>query len=512
MDAQYQLGDVSDDALLTNLKRFVAGSNQLTAIVLAHLAEVDARGAYRLWACPSLQAYCEYELRLSEDEAQRRCRAARVARQFPILFEMLAEGSIHLTGILLLAPCLTAENHTHLLACARYRRKREIERLVAEIAPRPDVPARVEPLGSGSVPGGSSGGPSTWGAWAERRAVRELTPGDGPTAAPSAPPDWVDTLTPAGTSNASSSGGPAAVTASAPETLNAVGSPCASGPAVTASPPETLNAVGSPCASGPAVARDPHGSAPARNGMRYKVQFTADQAYVDLLEQARDLLSHQIPDRDLARVQQLAIEALIEKLSRRKYAATSRSRRADPGPTQRAPELDDPLSSLSSTRMHTHATISTLKAAETGNDAPRSAANRRSHDETEPGIGDPAPIAGQVVSGERESSVESLPPETRTTHTRHLPAALRRAVWERDGARCTYVDARGVRCAETAQLEFHHEHAHARGGPASLANICLRCRAHNELAAERDFGRSFMERRKRDKSTPDVVMRGEGHG
>jgi hypothetical protein len=137
---------LDDDSLMHSLKRFVASSNHLTALVLAHLAEVDARGAYRLWACDTLTAYCVYELRLSEDEAQRRCRAARIARQFPVLFEMLADASNHLTGILLLAPYLTVENHRELLARARYRRKREIERLVAELDPASDVRAVVEPL------------------------------------------------------------------------------------------------------------------------------------------------------------------------------------------------------------------------------------------------------------------------------------------------------------------------------------------------------------------------------
>jgi hypothetical protein len=124
----------------------VGCSNRLTALVLAHLAEVEARGAHRSWACPTLLIYCVYELRLSEDEAQRRCRAARVARRFPISFEMLEEGLIHLTGILLLGPHLTEENHRELLARARFRRKREIEKLVAEIAPWSDVPAVVEPI------------------------------------------------------------------------------------------------------------------------------------------------------------------------------------------------------------------------------------------------------------------------------------------------------------------------------------------------------------------------------
>jgi hypothetical protein len=90
----------------------------MSAVVLAHLAEVDVRGAHRQWACDTLVAYCVYELRLSEDEAQRRCRAARVARQFPLLFSMLADGSIHLTGIVLLAPHLTPENHREVLARA----------------------------------------------------------------------------------------------------------------------------------------------------------------------------------------------------------------------------------------------------------------------------------------------------------------------------------------------------------------------------------------------------------
>jgi hypothetical protein len=57
-------------------------SNELTAQLLAHLAEVEARGIHRTMACASLYVYCVYELRMSEDEAQRRCRAARICRQF----------------------------------------------------------------------------------------------------------------------------------------------------------------------------------------------------------------------------------------------------------------------------------------------------------------------------------------------------------------------------------------------------------------------------------------------
>src|SRR5687767_11046896 len=197
MDLQTQLRgifELDDESLLRSLKRHVGSANRLNALVLAHLAEVDARGAYRLWACETLAAYCVYELRLSEDEAQRRCRAARVAREFPVLFAMLADASIHLTGILLLAPYLTVENHREVLARARYRRKREIERLVAELAPACDVPAVVEPLRPVPRPRLA---PSTWAARMRGQEgwVRRLHGGDGPAHAPSASDERHEALT-----------------------------------------------------------------------------------------------------------------------------------------------------------------------------------------------------------------------------------------------------------------------------------------------------------------------------
>ncbi len=62
---------------------------------------------------------------------------------------------------------------------------------------------------------------------------------------------------------------------------------------------------------------------------------------------------------------------------------------------------------------------------------------------------------------------------------RYIPSAVRRAVWKRDAGRCAFVGTSG-RCTETGWLEFHHVHPHADGGSASVENIQLRCRAHNQ--------------------------------
>lgn len=73
--------------------------------------------------------------------------------------------------------------------------------------------------------------------------------------------------------------------------------------------------------------------------------------------------------------------------------------------------------------------------------------------------------------------------------SRHIPAAVRRAVWARDGGRCAFVSSTGYRCDEEAFLEFHHVVPYSHGGPATADNIELRCRTHNGHEAERRFGR-----------------------
>ena len=88
---------VSDDELLANTRRLVGKSNQLLAALLAHLAEVEARGVHRSRRCASLYTYCIYELRFSEDAAARRSAAARFAKEFPALLDAVAAGELHLT-------------------------------------------------------------------------------------------------------------------------------------------------------------------------------------------------------------------------------------------------------------------------------------------------------------------------------------------------------------------------------------------------------------------------------
>lgn len=115
--------------------------------------------------------------------------------------------------------------------------------------------------------------------------------------------------------------------------------------------------------------------------------------------------------------------------------------------------------------------------------------------------GDPAVIVDRALTVlleqlEKAKIGATLRPQAvprSTASSRHVPAAVKRAVWKRDEGRCAFVGAAG-RCPETGFLEFHHVVPFARGGPTSIENLQLRCRAHNAHEAERDFGTRYSSR------------------
>jgi hypothetical protein len=111
------------------------------------LAALDLRpSVYAALGYGSLFDYCAGALRLSEDAACSRIAVARSCRRFPAILDALASGDVSLTSARLLGPHLTPENHQNVLARACGRRRPAIEALVAELAPRPDVPTTVRKL------------------------------------------------------------------------------------------------------------------------------------------------------------------------------------------------------------------------------------------------------------------------------------------------------------------------------------------------------------------------------
>src|SRR5687768_6462171 len=102
---------LTDAELVAAIEGLVGDERDVTARVVAHLAEIDARGLYVPAGYPSLYIYCREGLGYSEDAAYNRKAAALVARRFPVVVDMLADGRLSLTVVKLLAPVLDDENY-----------------------------------------------------------------------------------------------------------------------------------------------------------------------------------------------------------------------------------------------------------------------------------------------------------------------------------------------------------------------------------------------------------------
>jgi len=140
------LRNLDKDNLLRDFSALVEKDRRDTATLLAYIAEIDQRKLYLEHAYPSMFAFCTKRFRMSEAVAARRIRAGRATCRFPCILGMVARGELHLSGIHQLAGHLTDENHREVLHRAKHKSMREIEKLVAEVSPKPDVPTLIRAL------------------------------------------------------------------------------------------------------------------------------------------------------------------------------------------------------------------------------------------------------------------------------------------------------------------------------------------------------------------------------
>lgn len=515
----WNLTAVSDERLLQDLGGLLAGGARVEARIVAHLAEVEERRLHLKAATSSLFDYCLRRLGLSESEAFHRITAARLARRFSLVFELLEARAIHLSALRVLRDHLTPENHRELLALACNKSKKAVEALVATIAPRPDVPARIRKLPAQRCPAQASpiaasvnAVPITTEPGAEKSIaampfseVRVKSPGS------SAVMEEVRAPVASGEGEARFPSYTTAFMAAVPfgsaSEVGAVSSTLLTHPdeAQTAALSERAGVQASPsrCATA-TVTLSPLSST------RHLLRATISHELKDKLERARDLLSHANPSGELTVVLERALDLLLEKLEAQRFARTR-----GPRPARKSPIESVPRGTNGWTR----------KARETTQTRGGHGAARAPVQAREPSSVDrcgrletlseprseiaPQPAPEQVrepSSVDRHGGLETLsePKSERARESEkviarqgarreHIPNEIRRAVASRDGWQCTYRDGEGNRCASRAFLQLHHEHAHALGGPSTIENLRLLCASHNRLLAERDFGRAHQE-------------------
>jgi hypothetical protein len=265
-----RVAKLSEQELLDHFGGLVARDRRTTAELLVAIAEIDERKLWAAHACSSMFTFCIERFHMSEPVTAKRIWSARTARRFPVILDMVERGELHLGAIHLLARHLTTENHARVLERARHKSSREVERLVAELAPRADVPSRIRAL-----PGAR-----------ETRVT-------------------VD--------------GPAPITAIAD-------SPYSSELSANTDPSGSMNDARiartalSRSALQPIVALSPR---------RYKIEITVDEATHDKLRSLQDLLARSGTGRDPAAIVSRAIDALLVQTLARKAACTARPKSAE---------------------------------------------------------------------------------------------------------------------------------------------------------------------------------------
>ena len=362
-----KLSQLDDDAVVAEIGRVLGAQRRLTARLLECLIEVEDRRLHWRAACSSMFEYCVRRLGMSEGEAFRRIAAARLARRFPVILERVERGAIHLSALVLLRKYLTEQNHAALLDAASGKTKSAVQELIAARFPRPDaptvlrkLPARRAHRTAGTPPNrgpSSDPAPMESGRTQSSLAAAEADRGDrGDTTAISQPTRSAEAHGP-GSSQATrsaqglgqgSSQSTHRMAASTPEPGAGAADALGSSPATSESAPTAAlgllpatsesrptAALGSPPATSESRPTATLGSPqrrPARveplSPARFKLELTMDQAMKEKLERARDLLSHAVPDRDIVRVLDRALDTLLLDLEKTRLARTKRPRRS----------------------------------------------------------------------------------------------------------------------------------------------------------------------------------------
>jgi hypothetical protein len=326
-DVLASLRRLSDAELEARVRDLAARERGATALLVAHLAELDTREVHFRAGHGSLFAYCREILGLAEQEAYNRIAVARSARRFPVILELLENGALSLTTARILGPHLTPVNHASVLEKARGKSKAQVEELAAALWPRPDAPTFVRKLPSAAsraVPG----------ALDERASPAS---GEGSRAAQSFPAGSGSPRrqVPESAESGACLPAPAPALPGDPSALPPVagvgwaGSP-SPGDSARLHPP--TGSITSPPTS-PIPGQITHGSGTRRSAEvtplapdRYKVQVTIGAETLEKLRLAQDLLRHSLPSGDEAAILDRALTALLEDLARRKFAAAAKPR------------------------------------------------------------------------------------------------------------------------------------------------------------------------------------------
>ena len=289
--------ELSNHQLMGNLKNLVGKERENKVHVIVHLGEVEDRRIFATKGYDSMHRFCQEELHFSEYQAFLRINAARLAKRFPIVLSMLSDGRIHLSALGLLRNHLSEMSHRALLNACTYKSKRQVEVIIAQSFPKPDLPSSV------------------------RRVPVKRTQKEEPEQVLN-PTDRVVTLVPNQiTENVGATACSPRPESSTPGTPHDTSKP---------NEPHTPSVPTSPPSAKPGTARP-------LAAERYAIRFTASKELLDKVERVRDLISHKTPHADIGEVIDQALEVYVAHLEKKRFAVENRKIRKSEAVQEEAP-------------------------------------------------------------------------------------------------------------------------------------------------------------------------------
>lgn len=141
------LTHLTDKSLLTDTKKLARDYRHITAQLLHHLREIDARKLYSELGYSTLFNYVVQELGFSEASASRRISAMKILKEIPEIEEKIESGDLNLTHLGIAANVFKKEKVTDIefkkevLSCIENTSTRTCEKTLLEIV----VPSTIKP-------------------------------------------------------------------------------------------------------------------------------------------------------------------------------------------------------------------------------------------------------------------------------------------------------------------------------------------------------------------------------
>jgi hypothetical protein len=376
------LKGITDRALLSSIAKLSERERKTVLSILLHLIEIERRRLYLSRGYSSLFEFCTGQLGYCESTASRRIRAARCVRDFPAVYRLLASGRVALSNVVKISGVLDAGNAGELLSRIEGRSAREVDLIVSRQRPKSAIRDRVRPVYVKTellVPIDDTGSDGALESGSGKKSTANVDRGKSPNS----------------------------------------------------------------CGSDESVGGRDSGAGTVKPAterrmvleQRFRVEFGADQGFLEKLERVRSLLSTKHHRRlEFAELFEILLDEHIERHSPESRACRRAEREQ------------------------------------------RKAGHKIQKRTAGPNEGSAKPSSA-VSADPRKNQQKNQ--QKKQERSRHIPRSVRDKVYARDKGRCTYVSAGGRRCGSSWDLQIDHIVPFARGGDNSPANLRLLCGKHN---------------------------------